>query len=78
MSSYNEQHRFVDRVFIDKLRQKISSNNTTGTKGVSFRRQKNGLLKYVVNIDVLKERYYILARKKAEDKYHKPYLDKFT
>lgn len=85
LKDYNEQHHTVDGVFVPLLRQKIQPNNKTGVKGVSISRDKKGRIRYVANITVNNKRIYLgifdkledaeKARKNAEEKYHKPYID---
>lgn len=77
----------VDDVLVHTLSRKVSSTNKTGVKGVSIV-QKSGVVKYRVNISVKGKRIAlgtynnlddaIKARKAGEEKYHKPYIDKFN
>lgn len=88
LTEYNKEHQTVDGVFVPLLRQKVQTNNKTGVKGVSVRFEKNGQKKYLANITVDNARHYVgiysskkaavSARKKAEEKFHKPYLDKYN
>lgn len=85
LKDYNQQHHTVDGVFVPLLRQKVQTNNKTGTKGVSVRLSKDGKEQYIANITIKGKRQYlgifetkekaIEARQKAEEKYFKPYLD---
>lgn len=87
LEEHNRQHQFVDGVFVPLLRQKLQNNSTTGIKGVSIQHIKNGRNKYIANITVKGERHYLgvsynlkkamALRKSAEEKYFKPYLDKY-
>lgn len=85
LKEYNEKHHTVDGVFVPLLTQKVQSNNTTGHKGVSVRKGKNGVERYIASITVKKERHYlgiydsldeaVSAREIAEKKHYKPYLE---
>jgi len=87
LKQHNKQHHTVDGVFVPLLRQKIQTNNKTGVKGVSVQRDKKGRVKYVANITVNGKRMYLgiyptieqaaEARKRAEERYHKPYLEQY-
>ncbi|WP_311080979.1 hypothetical protein [Paenibacillus polymyxa] len=75
----------VDGVVIPKLTQKLRSDSQTGHKGVHEVRNKNGTVSYMARIGVGGRSYYlgrfakkedaIAARKRGEEKYHKPILD---
>lgn len=85
MQSINEERHYKDGAFVPLLTQKLQRNSSTGHKGVSVRKGKNGAVKYIANITVKNERIYlgifdsidkaIAARVAAEEKYHKPYLE---
>ncbi|USG65144.1 hypothetical protein NDK47_23975 [Brevibacillus ruminantium] len=85
LKEHNEKHHTVDGVFVPLLKQKLQKNSTTGAKGVSIQRKKDGSIKYVANITIKGKRHYlgifdekedaIAARAAAEEKYHKPYLE---
>lgn len=85
LKDYNEQRHTVDGVFVPLLRQKTQHNNKTGVKGVSIRKGKNGRVRYIANITVRGKRIYLgifptieqaaKARREAEEKYYKPYLE---
>lgn len=85
LQTYNEQHHTVDGAFIPLLKQKIQTNNVTGVKGVSIRKSKNGTIRYIASITIKNQRHYLgifntleeaaEARNKAEEMYHKPYLE---
>lgn len=87
LKQYNEQHHTVDGIFVPLLQQKIQRNNKTGIKGVSIHRTKNGV-KYKANITINGKRIYLglfptieaaaEARKKAEEKFHIPYIEKLN
>ena len=69
---------------LDALTKKISKNNTSGVKGVSFdKNAKNWIaLMTFKNKVVLREHFKnkqdaINARKEAEEKYFKPILEKY-
>ncbi|SFX79537.1 hypothetical protein SAMN04487866_12625 [Thermoactinomyces sp. DSM 45891] len=73
-------------VDIPSLTKSISTRNTTGVKGVSRKRMRNGDVKYIASITVngrthrLGEHETIeeaaRARKKLEEMYFQPYLEK--
>lgn len=85
LKDYNEQRHAVDGVFVPLLRQKTQHNNKTGVKGVSIRRDSKGRISYMANITIKGKRHYLGiyptieqaadARRRAEEKYHKPYLE---
>ncbi len=85
LKDYNEKRYTVDGAFVPLLRQKVQPNNKTGVKGVSIRRKKDGSLQYLANISIKGKRHYlgiystleeaVTARKKAEENYHKPYIE---
>lgn len=70
---------------LDNLSGKISKANTSGVRGVSFKKDKN---KYKATIGFKKDTYFLgyydkledakKARKNAEDKYYKPILEKYN
>ena len=88
LQAKNEQNHTVDNVFVPILTKNISSNNVTGHKGVSVQHLKDGRIKYVANITIKGKRIYlgvydkkedaIDAREKAEEIYHKPYIEKYN
>lgn len=77
----------VDGVRVTSLKAKTPSNNRTGVKGVSLTNRR-GKEYYRAYIDIKGKRIELglfdtlekakQARKDGEDKYHKPYLDKFN
>ncbi len=74
----------VDGVQLPLLTKKVRSDSGTGHKGVS-KRVRKGRISYEVSIGVKGKRIHvgtyktlgvaIAARKAAEEKYHKPYLE---
>lgn len=82
----NMKRHAVDGVFVPLLNQKIQTNSVTGIKGVSIRHSKSGKVRYIANITLNNKRHYlgifneladaVTARKMAEEKYFKPYIDK--
>lgn len=88
LKEYNEARHTVDEVFTPLLRQKTQKNSRTGVKGVSMHRTKSGKVKYQANITVKGKRIYLgiyptieqaaEARRRAEEQYHKPYLEVYT
>lgn len=85
LQSRNEQEYTVDGVFVPILTKKIATNNVTGVKGVSVQHLKSGRIRYMSNITIKGKRKYlgvfdrledaIDARRRAEEIYHKPYID---
>lgn len=75
----------VDGVIIPTLTRKARIDNKTGVKGVSLVPLKNGTEKYKAMISIKGKTVYLgrfdtleeakIARKKAEEHYHKPYID---
>ncbi|WCH46367.1 hypothetical protein [Lysinibacillus sp. OF-1] len=75
----------VDGVIIPTLTRKARIDNKTGVKGVSLVPLKNGTEKYKAMISIKGKTIYLgrfdtleeakIARKKAEEHYHKPYID---
>lgn len=75
----------VNGVRVERLKAKIPTSNKTGVKGVSVRVDKEGFVRYLANITVKGKQYYLGifdtiteaagARRRAEEKYHKPYID---
>ncbi len=69
---------------LDNLSGKLSKANTSGVRGVSFKKDKN---KYKATIGFKKKTHFLgyfdniedakKAREKAEDKYYKPILEKY-
>lgn len=84
VQKYNEEHYFVGGVFTPLLASKLRKDNKTGHKGVTIVRRKKGL-KYHASITVKGKTFHlgyydrledaINARKRAEEKYHLPYLE---
>lgn len=87
LKEYNERY-IVDGAFLPLLKQKTQHNSTTGIKGVSVHRTKSGKVKYQANITIKGKRIYLgiyptieqaaEARRRAEEQYHKPYLEVYT
>jgi len=85
LQEYNEMNLRIEGVFVPSLTKKLQKNNTSGVKGVSRVRRKSGYA-YVAYICLKGKNYYLgtfptieqaaAARKRAEEKYHLPYLDK--
>lgn len=82
LQELDDQQFRVDGTYIPSLRSKLRSDNTTGVKGVSVRRD-NG--KYRAALTIRGERKYLgefskladaaRARQLAEERYFKPYLE---
>lgn len=74
----------IDNVLVHTLTRKTSMLNTTGVKGVSVTRSRNGAIKYRASITVKRKKISLgtydtleeaaQARKKGEMKYHLPYI----
>lgn len=72
----------IDDVYTPLLKSKIRSDNSTGVKGVYYEKRSG---KYIANIGIKRRIIYLgrfdtleeatRARKIAENKYHKPYLE---
>lgn len=70
---------------LDNLSGKLSKANTSGVRGVSFKKDKN---KYKATIGFKKRTYFLgyydkledakKAREKAEEKFYKPILEKYN
>jgi len=83
LREHNERNFRKDGVMTSLLKSKLRADNTTGHKGVTFSRARR---KYVAQISIKGKRIYlgeyekiedaIEARKKGEEKYFQPYLDK--
>jgi hypothetical protein len=82
---YNKKHSFKDDVFVPVLKSKVRKDNTTGIKGVTRVRKKNGEEVYKATIMIKGKTYFLgyhatleaasEARKRGEDRYHRPYLE---
>lgn len=84
VQEYNNKYLKKDDIFVPLLNSKLRVDNTSGIKGVSVVKRKNAI-KYQARIglknksihlgtfDTLEEA--IKARKDAEEKYFKPYLE---
>lgn len=76
----------IDGVVVPYLTRKARSDNRSGVKGVSIVTLKNGKKRYKAFIAIKGKKIYLgtfktiedakEARKKAEEIYHKPYIDK--
>lgn len=74
----------VDGVPVPSLTQNVRSDSKSGHKGV-YIRNRNGHISYEANITVKGKRYYdgpfstidaaIAARKRLEEKHHRPYIE---
>ncbi|PFC37563.1 AP2 domain-containing protein, partial [Bacillus cereus] len=81
---HNRKNVFVEKTSLNALTSKVPSDNTSGVKGVCPVK-KNGKWKaYItinkknINLGIFTEKEdAIAARKKAEEKYHKPILEKY-
>lgn len=78
----NREKSYIDGTSINAITNKVRSDNTSGVKGIYWnKRQKN----WVVRIGFKGKRYYIgafkdledakKARKEAEEKLYKPFLE---
>ncbi|MCE3203400.1 hypothetical protein [Paenibacillus sonchi] len=84
LQANNEQYT-IDGVFVPILTKKVATNNVTGVKGVSVQHLKIGRVRYIATITIKGKRHYlgvfdrledaVDARRKAEEIYHKPYID---
>lgn len=80
-----EQKYMVDGVYVPNLTNKVRSDNKAGVKGVSLQQRKNRDV-YRAIITIKKKKIHlgyfdtieeaVKARKLAEEKYHKPFIDK--
>ncbi|BCJ86437.1 hypothetical protein [Effusibacillus dendaii] len=85
LQEYNNANLYSDGVFTPVLKSKLRTDNSTGVKGVSRKRKKDGTIVYRANIRVKSKSYYLgeyatveeatAARKRGEEEYHKPYLE---
>ncbi|MCO7127838.1 AP2 domain-containing protein [Sporolactobacillus shoreicorticis] len=81
INDFKEAHR-VENVLVPTLKRKIRVDNKTGVKGVYFNKRQQ---RYVARIQIKNKNIYLgtfskledaaTARKAAEEKYFKPYLD---
>lgn len=85
LQEYNNANLYIDGVFTPVLKSKLRTDNSTGVKGVARKRKKDGTIVYRASIRVKGKTYYLgeyatieeaaAARKRGEEKYHKPYLE---
>jgi len=83
LKKYHEDHYRKDGVMTTTLKRKNNTNSSTGVKGVSSIKTVSGE-RFRVDIGINKKSLYLgvfdtldeakVVRKKAEIKYHKPYL----
>ncbi|NWO12705.1 hypothetical protein [Virgibacillus sp.] len=83
VNEHNKKHLFKEGVFTPLLTSKLRKDNKTGFKGVYAIKRKKGI-KYEARINIKKKAIHlgtfatieeaVQARKKAEEKYYKPYL----
>lgn len=84
-NEYKKENILKEGTRLDNLSGKLSKANTSGVRGVSFKKDKN---KYKATIGFQKKTYFLgyydnledakKARKKAEEKYYKPILQKYN
>lgn len=77
------EKNMIDGVLVPSITRKIASNNTSGVKGVCFVKSRK---KWLASISIEGKQIQlgrfdkfedaVEARKKAENKYYKPILDK--
>ena len=76
---------FVEDTSLNTIRSKLRADNTSGIKGVSWRKESK---KWVAQITFKKKRYNLgsydniedamIARKNAEEKFFKPIIEKYN
>lgn len=74
--------QYIDGIATPLLRSKLSTNNTSGIKGLSWAKREKKWRAYIIigkkhiHLGYFKNKEdAIKARLEAEEKYHKPYLD---
>lgn len=83
-NEFKKENILKEGTRLDNLSGKLSKANTSGVRGVSFKKDKN---KYRARIGFKKKTYFLgyfdniedakKAREKAEEKYYKPILEKY-
>ncbi len=83
VQKHNKENLVKDGVFTPLLKSKVRSDNKTGHKGITIIKRKNKV-RYKAGIGIKGKQIHlgyfdkledaVKARKKAEEKYHKPYL----
>lgn len=83
-NEFKKENILKENTRLDNLSGKLSKANTSGVRGVSFKKDKN---KYKATIGFKKKTYFLgyfdniedakKAREKAEEKYYKPILEKY-
>lgn len=84
-NEYKKKNILKEGTRLDNLSGKLSRANTSGVRGVSFKKDKN---KYKATIGFKKKTYFLgyydnledakKARERAEEKYYKPILKKYN
>lgn len=84
-NEYKKENILKEGTRLDFLNNKISRANTSGVRGVSFKKDK---MKYKATIGFKGKTYFLgyfsniedakKAREKAEEKYYKPILEKYS
>lgn len=84
VQEHNKKHLIKDGVFTPLLKSKVRSDNKTGHKGITIIKRKNKV-RYKAGIGIKGKQIHlgyfdeledaIKARKQAEKKYHKPFLE---
>ena len=84
-NEFKKENILKEGTRLDNLSGKLSKANTSGVRGVSFKKDKN---KYKATIGFQKKTYFLgyydnleeakKAREKAEEKYYKPILEKYN
>ena len=83
-NEYKRENILKEGTRLDNLNNKLSKANTSGVRGVSFKKDRD---KYKATIEFKKKTYFLgyfdnileakEARRKAEEKFYKPILEKY-